>query len=387
MLPVYLDHHATTPCAPSVATAMWPWFTERVGNAGVRHHVYGQQAEAAVEHARTQVAAALVADPVEMVLTSGATEANNLAIFGVADGWSAPGHLVVGSTEHRAVLDPMRRLVSQGWELTEVLPGPDGIIPAAAVAAALRPTTRLVSVMLAHNEIGVLQPVAEIAALCRAAGVLVHTDAAQTLGKVPLDVRALGVDLLSLSAHKAYGPQGIGALWVRRGRPLLTLEPRQLGGGQERGRRSGTVPVALAVGFGAAAALAIEDLGSGEPERQGALRDRLADALLSLPGVTLRGAWSPRLPNNLHITVEGARSADLLAGLRQEVACSAGSACSTSDARPSHVLLAMGLSEEEARGALRFGLGRSTTEHDVDRAIIALRRALPAAQQLGRAPR
>lgn len=379
-LPVYLDHHATTACAPEVVDAILPWLAERPGNAGVRHHVYGQRAEAAVDAAREQVAAAIGAEPAEIVWTSGATEADNLAILGVADALEGPRHVVVGATEHRAVLDPARALAARGWEVTEVPPGPDGIVTAEAVEAALGPRTALVSVMLANNEVGVIQPVAAIAALCRARGVWCHTDAAQALGKLPLDVRALGVDLLSLSAHKAYGPQGVGALWVRRGRPMVPLEPRQRGGGQERGRRSGTVPVGLVAGFGVAAALALRDLDAGEPERLATLRDRLADALLALEGVVLRGARAPRLPHNLHVTVDGARSADLLAALRHEVACSAGSACSSTDARPSHVLLAMGLSEEEARGALRFGLGRSTRDEDVDRAVEALRRCIPAAR-------
>lgn len=381
MPPVYLDHHATTPCDPAVAEAMAPWFAGWFGNPASTHHLYGQRAAAAVQVARERIAASIGAEPDAIVLTSGATEADNLAILGLADAHTGPRHLVVSALEHRAVLDPARALQARGWTLTELRPGPDGRHHPDDVAAALRPDTALVSIHAANHEVGVLQPIAEIAARCRAAGVPLHTDAAQAWGKIPLDVGALGVDLLSLSAHKACGPQGIGALWIRRrGRPRIPITARQLGGAQERGLRSGTVPVALAVGFGVAAERVTADLLSGEPARLTALRDRMLAALSTLPGVTVRGSREHRLPNNVHITVEGCSSAALLAALRHHVACSAGSACSSGDARPSPVLLALGLSPEEAAGALRFGLGRVTTDQDVEQALDALVRIIPTVQ-------
>jgi cysteine desulfurase len=374
MTPLYLDHHATTPCDPGVVAAMLPYFTEHFGNAGSRQHAWGMRAAAAVDMAREQVAHLIGAAPEEILFTSGATEADNLAIFGVAR--SDPRrHLVTVATEHHAVLDPMRRLVQEGWSLTEVEVGPDGVVDPDAVAAALQPDTALVSVMLGNNEIGAVHPVAEITRLARARGALVHTDAVQAAGRLPLDVRTLGVDLMSLTAHKMYGPKGIGALWVRRGRPRVALEPLGYGGGQERGLRSGTLPVPLIVGFGAAAVRAEAGLTSGEPARLTALVDRLWARLRQLDGVVLNGPEAGRLPGNLSVAFAGVTAAALMMELRP-IAVSAGSACSTGRAAPSHVLLAIGRDPELARGTLRFGMGRSTTEDEVDHVADRVEEAL-----------
>jgi cysteine desulfurase len=378
MAPIYLDHHATTPCVDEVVAAMLPWFGVHFGNAGSSAHGWGVTASAGVDRARAAVARLLGAPPEEIVFTSGATEADNLAVLGLCR--AAPAdrrHLVVGATEHRAVLAPAEHLAQRGWDLTVVAPDAEGRIHPDAVAAAIRPDTALVSVMLAQNEIGTINPVREIAEVCRAAGVPMHTDAAQAVGHVPVDVRALGVDLLSLTAHKFYGPKGVGALWIRRGRPALALEPLQHGGGQERGLRSGTLPVPLLVGLGAAADLAARHLADGEPARVAALRDRLWDGLRDLPGVHRFGPdGADRLPHNLLVCVEGRRSADLLRALRPTVGLSAGSACATGRAEPSHVLTAIGVPPALAQGSLRFGLGRSTSADDVDAVIRAVRDAL-----------
>lgn len=364
MTAIYLDHHATTPCDPGVVEAMLPYFTEHFGNAGSRQHSWGMRAAVAVDMAREQVARLIGAQPEEIVLTSGATESDNLAVLGVARA-SERRHLVTVSTEHHAVLDPMRQLAGQGWSLTEVAVGADGVVDPDAVEAALRPDTALVSVMWGNNEIGAVHPVAEIARRCRERGVLVHTDAVQAAGRLALDVRSLGVDLLSLTAHKMYGPKGIGALWVRRGRPQVALEPLVYGGGQERGLRSGTLAVPLIVGFGAAAARAQAGLQQGEPERLSALAGRLWARLQELEGVFLNGPAEGRLPGNLSVAFAGVTAAALMMEVRP-IAISAGSACSTGRAAPSHVLLAIGRDPDLARGTLRFGVGRSTTEAQID---------------------
>lgn len=369
---VYLDHHATTPCDPVVLEAMWPWFHDRFGNAGSRQHTPGLRAHAALKHAREQVAASVGAQAREIVFTSGATEANHLAILGAARA-APPGrrHVVTLATEHKAVLDPVRRLLGAGFDATILRPGPDGRVDPAMVLDALRDDTLLVSVMLANNEIGVLQDVAALGAACRAAGVLLHTDATQAVGRVPVDVGALGVDLMSWSSHKIYGPPGIGALFVRAGRPRVRLRPLQEGGGQERGLRSGTVPVPLAVGFGLAATRAAADVAGDELKRQAALRDRLWAGLRVLDDVQRTGDPEHTVPNNLHVTIGGITSSALMMAMR-DVAVSSGSACSSDDPRPSHVLTALGVPADRALGAIRFGLGRSTREADVDRVIEAV---------------
>lgn len=376
--PVYLDANATTPCDRTVVDAMLPYFTEHFGNPSSKVHSYGMRAAAAVDLAREQVAALIGAEPREIVFTSGATESNNLAILGLLDASGATsGQIVTGATEHHAVLDPIASLARRGVGAVLLKPDADGRIQPEAVAAALTPDTRLVSIMAANNEIGTVSDIAAIGAVCRERGVLFHTDAAQAVGKLPIDVRSLPLDLLSLTAHKLYGPKGIGALWIRgRGRPRVSVAPRQFGGGQEAGLRSGTLPVPGIVGLGAAAVLAAKDLAGGELDHQRGLRDRLWAGLSPVPGAQVNGSMAHRLPNNLHVSFAGLRAADLILALRNDVACSAGSACSTGSRTPSHVLTALGLPDDLAFSSLRFGIGRSTTAADIDHAVIAVKNAV-----------
>ncbi len=371
--PIYLDHHATTPLDARVLDAMMPFLRDDFGNAASVIHAFGRRAAAAVDDARERVASAIGAAPDEIVFTSGATEANNLAIQGSAR--LRPGHrdqLVTAATEHPAVLDVCEALAGEGFGTTVLPVDAEGLLDPAAVEAALDDRTALVSVMTANNEIGVLQPIREIAAVCRERGVPFHTDAAQAVGKLAIDVEALGVDLLSLCAHKFYGPKGIGALFVRRRRPRARLKPVQYGGGHEGGLRSGTLPVALIVGMARALELCVEELES-ESGRQRELRDRLLAALSSsCSGVTCNGHEEQRLPGNLNLTFDGVDADRLLLAL-PDVAISSGSACTTASPRPSHVLLALGLSEARARASVRIGLGRGTTQGEVD---LAARRIL-----------
>jgi cysteine desulfurase len=374
-LPVYLDHHATTPLDPRVLDAMLPYFNERFGNPHSAQHAYGWAAEEAVDAARVQVAALIGALAEEIVFTSGATEANNLAIRGVAACAGAGRHLVTCATEHPCVLETCRVLRRDGFELTELPVAPDGLIDLDQLRATLRPDTALVSIMTANHEIGVLQPIAAIAGLCRERGIVLHTDAAQAAGQSPLDVAALGVDLMSLSAHKLYGPKGIGALYVRRG---LRLAPLLAGGGQERGLRPGTLPTPLCAGLGKACALAQAELASDAAGTR-ALRDRLYDGLReALPNVRLNGAAEPRLPNNLNLCLPGVDAEDLLAGL-PELALATGAACASARQEPSPVLRALGLSDEEVQGSIRIGLGRTSTAVEVE---FALDRLVAAARRL-----
>ncbi len=374
----YLDHHATTPVDPSVVAAMLPFLTEHFGNPG-SPHAYGWAAEEAVEIARERVAALLGASPREVVFTSGATEANDLAIRGVLTAYAARGrHVISAPTEHKAVRDLLRHLSDAGaCEVTWLPVDGGGRVTAEAVEAALRPDTVLVTLMHANNEVGTLHPIAAIGAVCKAAGVLLHTDGAQAVGKIPVAVDALQVDLLSLSAHKLYGPKGVGALYVRRRHPQVRLTPQLIGGGQERGRRAGTLPVHQIVGLGAAAALAQGDL-ADEASRLAALRDRLQAGLLAqVPGLRVNGDVAHRLPHNLNVSVPGVPGDALLTSLRG-LALSTGSACAAGDRAPSHVLRAMGLSDALAHASLRFGLGRGTTEDDIDAAIAEVTAAAAA---------
>lgn len=382
--PIYLDHHATTPCAPSVVDDMLPWFTERFGNAASRIHAFAEDARRATEAGRKQVAGLVGGRAREVVFTSGATEANNLAIFGVANHAETPGHLVVSSIEHKAVLDPARHLARHhGWSLTELPVDFYGRVNPSDVAEALRDDTRLVSVMWANNEVGTIQPISEIGAICRARGVLFHTDAVQAAAHLPIDVGACDVDLLSLSAHKMYGPKGIGALWVRRGgHPRVRLQPLLHGGGHERGMRSGTLPVPLIVGFGAAADLARRAIADGEARRVRELRDHLADGLLAIGGVTLNGHPTERLPQNLHISIDRVEAQALMVAVVREVACSSGSACSSATLEPSHVLRAMGIDPERAHASLRFGLGRTTSADDIQRVLEVFSEQVPRLRAL-----
>jgi cysteine desulfurase len=383
--PIYLDHHATTPADPRVVDAMLPWFAGDFGNAASHTHVYGWRAAAAVEQARETLAGAIGAGAArEIVFTSGATESNNLALIGFAEANRARGdHLITVATEHPSVLDPLRALARRGFRVTELPVAGDGILDPDAVRRALEPRTLLVSVMWANNEIGVLQPIEAIAGVCRERGIALHSDAAQAVGKVPLDVAAAGVDLLSFTAHKLYGPKGVGALYVRAGRPRLRLEPLLHGGGHEGGLRSGTLPVPLIVGFSRAIEIAAAER-EAEAGRLSALRQRLLARLSSeLPGVAVNGDLERRLPGNLNLRFEGVVADALLADL-PDVALSTGSACASArPEEPSHVLAALGLSDEAVRGSLRVGLGRSTTRAEIDTAadrIVAAVRALRAAR-------
>jgi cysteine desulfurase len=366
-LPVYLDNHATTRTDPRVVAAMLPYFVDSFGNAASVGHRYGWEAAEALDRAREQVAGLIGAEPREVVFTSGATEANNLALKGVAPGLSGKGrHVVTTAVEHRSVLDPLKRLAREGWELTLVPPDEYGFVSAEAVANALTDRTVLVSVIAASNEVGTINPLAEIGHLCRARGVVFHTDATQAVGKVPLDVQAIGADLLSFSGHKFYGPKGVGALFVRReGEPRLRLTPLFDGGGHERGLRSGTVAVPLAVGMGEAAAIAGRER-EVESKRVLELRKQLhASILAQLADVRLNGHPDRRLAGNLNLSFAGVDGEALMMGMT-DVAVSSGAACSSAQREPSHVLLAMGLDEAAARASLRFGLGRFTTAEEVD---------------------
>jgi cysteine desulfurase len=348
---------------------MLPFFTEIYGNSASVSHRFGWRAAEAVEKAREQVARAIGAEAREIVFTSGATESNNIAIKGVARASTRRGnHLVTVASEHKAVLDPIKRLARQGWELT-VLPCDDlGGVSPEAVANALTDRTVMVSVMAANNEVGTINPIAEIGRICHERGVVFHTDAAQAVGRIPLDVQSENVDLLSLSAHKIYGPKGIGALFVRRANPQVRLEPLFDGGGHERGLRSGTVAVPLAVGLGMAAELAVAER-DRESSRLRGLRDRLHEQIAErVPGVRLNGPPDDRLPGNLNVSFTGVDGEALMMAMR-DVAVSSGSACSSASPEPSHVLLAMGLDEDTARASLRFGLGRFTTAEEIDFAV------------------
>lgn len=364
-LPVYLDHHATTPLDPRVLQAMLPYFTECFGNPHSTQHAYGWAAEAAIERARGEVAALIGALPEEIVFTSGATEANNLAIRGIAARAGERRHIVTCAIEHPCVLEACRALRDASFDLTELPVQPDGLLDLNRLRAALRPDTLLVSIQTANHEIGVIQPIAEIAAICRERDVVLHTDAAQAAGWVALDVAALQVDLMSLSAHKLYGPKGIGALYVRRG---LRIVPLIVGGGQERGLRPGTLPVPLCVGFGEACVIARRELAQ-DGLRLRALRDRLYEGLREvMPELRLNGATEPRLPNNLNVCLPGIDPEDLLAEM-PELALSTGAACASASHEPSPVLRALGLSDEEIGASLRIGLGRTTSATEIDFAL------------------
>ena len=368
-LPIYLDNHATTRTDPRVLDAMLPYFTEHYGNAASRTHSFGWKAEEAVELARSQVAALIGAEAKEIIFTSGATESDNLAIKGAARMQRRQGnHIVTVQTEHHAVLDPCRRLQSEGFDVTFLPVDRFGRVTQDQVADALTPRTILVSVMLANNEVGTLQPVAEIGKLCKERGVLLHTDATQAAGKVPIDVETLHADLISLSAHKMYGPKGVGALYVRRRSPHVRLEPLFDGGGHERGMRSGTLPVPNIVGFGAACGLAADAL-AAEPRHVRSLRDRLHEGLLAnIPDITLNGHPDLRLPNNLNLSFPGVRGDALLMALKT-IAVSSGSACTSASVEPSYVLRALGVPDDLAHSSIRFGLGRFNTEEEIDYTI------------------
>lgn len=369
---IYLDHNATTPVDPAVIDAVADAMRDEFGNASSVHH-FGQRAKARLDDARQDLATLIGAAPTEVVFTSGGTEADNLAIRGVAEALEPLGrrHLVTSSLEHEAVLTTMRALERRGWRVTRVAPDAQGVVHPEAIAEALTDDTALLSLMHGNNEVGTLQPVAACAALARARGILVHTDAVQTVGKVPVDVHALGVDLLSLSGHKIYGPKGVGALWIRRG---TRLQSAMTGGKQERSRRAGTENVPAIVGLGVAARLAAARLET-DAAHQADLRDRLEQAILArVPGTHVNGAGQPRVPNTTNIGFEGIEAESLLIALDLDgFAVSTGSACSSGTLEPSHVLKAMGLPLHDTQNALRISLGRHTTADD----LAALADALP----------
>ena len=370
--PVYLDNQATTPCDPRVVAAMLPWFTERFGNPHSADHALGREAEEAVDAARADVAALIGAEAREVVFTSGATEANNIAIKGAARHALRAGderrRVVTAATEHKCVLEAVRDLAAEGLEPVVLPVRPDGLLDPEVLARALDVPTLLVSVMAVNNETGVVQDLAALSRVARGAGALFHTDAAQGAGKIVMDVRAQGIDLLSISGHKLYGPKGVGALYVRR-RPRVRLMPLFSGGGQERGLRSGTLPTPLLVGLGEACRIAREEMAQ-EAERLAALSDRLL-AGLRVPGLRLNGSATRRIPGNLSLTFPGAAASELMRAV-PELCVSTGSACSSAEVEPSYVLRAMGVSEEEAARTLRLGLGRFTSAADVDFAAGAL---------------
>ncbi len=365
-LPIYFDNNSTTRTDPRVVEAMLPFFTEYYGNAASRTHSFGHKAEEAVEQARQQIATLIGASPKLIVFTSGATESDNLALKGVAAMYRRKGnHLITVCTEHKAVLDPCKRLQREGFEVTFLPVDRDGRISPEQVADALTEKTILVSVMAANNEIGTLQPIAAIGRLCKERGVLFHTDAAQAGGKIPLDVEALGVDLMSLSAHKMYGPKGVGALYVRRQGPHVRLEPLFDGGGHERGMRSGTLPVPSVVGFGKACELCQAEM-SAESERLFALRERLRRSIQErLSDTLLNGHATERLPGNLNLSFAYVQGEALMMAMRN-VAVSSGSACTSASVEPSYVLRALGVSDDLAHSSIRFGLGRFNTAEEVD---------------------
>jgi len=365
--PVYLDYSATTPVDPRVADKMIPYLVEKFGNPASRSHPFGWEAEKAVEEAREQVAALVNADPKEIVWTSGATESNNLAIKGAAHFYSGKGkHLVTVMTEHKAVLDTMRHLEGEGFEVTYLNPEPSGLVDLEKFKAALRPDTILASVMLVNNEIGVIQDVATLGEVCRDKGVLFHVDAAQATGKVEIDLAKLKVDLMSFSAHKTYGPKGIGALYVQR-KPRVRLEAQMHGGGHERGLRSGTLATHQIVGMGEAFRIAKEEMAT-ENERIRGLRDRLYQGLSQIEEAHLNGDMEWRVPHNLNLSFNFVEGESLIMAVR-DLAVSSGSACTSASLEPSYVLRALGRSDELAHSSIRFTIGRFTTAEEVDFAI------------------
>ncbi|MET1027514.1 MAG: IscS subfamily cysteine desulfurase [Dongiaceae bacterium] len=367
-LPIYLDYQATTPCDPRVVQAMLPYFTEKFGNPHSRNHPFGWEAEEAVETARRQVASIIGADEKEVIFTSGATESNNLAIKGVAHFQKdRKNHIITTVTEHKCVLDSCRHLEMEGFNVTYLPVQQNGLVDLEQLKAAITDKTVIVSIMAVNNEIGVIQPLAEIGKICRARGVYFHTDAAQAVGKIPLDVDAMNIDLMSISGHKIYGPKGIGALYVRR-KPRVRLEALIHGGGQERGMRSGTLPTPLVVGLGEACAIAEKEMGA-ETERLTYLRDRMYKQFKErLSEVFLNGDLEQRIPGNLNLSFAYVEGEGLMMGIK-DLAVSSGSACTSASLEPSYVLRALGVEEELAHTSLRLGIGRFTTEQDVDYAV------------------
>ena len=368
-LPIFMDNHSTTPADPAVVEAMLPYFTEKFGNAASRNHSFGFEAEKAVDDAREKIARLIHADPKEVIFTSGATESDNLALKGIVEMYREKGdHIITTVIEHRAVLDTAKYLEKQGIKVPYLPVAADGRVDPEAVRNAITDKTILISVMMANNEIGTLNPVAEIGRIAKERGVLFHCDATQGVGKVPVDVQAMGIDLMSFSAHKIYGPKGVGALYVRRKNPRVRLAPMIHGGGHERGMRSGTLPVPLVVGFGKACEIC-EQVMPEEAKRLAHLRDRLRDGIMkNLEEVYVNGHLTDRLPNNMNISFAYVEGESVLLGLK-EIALSSGSACTSASLEPSYVLRALGVGSDLAHSSIRFGLGRFNTEEEVDYVI------------------
>ena len=371
-LPIYLDHNATTPMDPRVLEAMIPYFTENFGNAASRNHSFGWHAEEAVDYAREQIAQLIGADPKEIIFTSGATEGDNLGIKGVYEMYASKGnHIITCTTEHKAVLDTCKHLEKSGAEVTYLEVQPDGLIDLKALEAAMRPTTILVAIMYANNEIGVVQPVKEISAIAKKHGALFFTDAVQAVGKIPVDVNADGIDLMAFTAHKMYGPKGVGALYVRRKNPRVKVTAQVDGGGHERGMRSGTLNVPGIVGFGKACELARLEM-AADTERISKLRDKLENALKAIDESYVNGNPAHRLPHVSNISFKYVEGEGLMMGFNKDIALSSGSACTSASLEPSYVLKALGLGDDLAHSSLRFGLGRYTTEEQIDFTIKAV---------------
>lgn len=371
-LPIYLDNNATTPMDPRVLEAMLPYFVEKFGNAASRNHSFGWVAEEAVDYAREQVAKLINADPKEIIFTSGATEADNLALKGVFEMYSSKGnHIITATTEHKAVLDTCKHLEKQGAQITYLRVQEDGLIDLGELEAAITDKTILIAIMYGNNEIGVLQPVKEISAIARKHGVLFFTDATQAVGKVPVDVHADGIDLMAFSGHKMYGPKGVGALYVRRKNPRVKVTAQMDGGGHERGMRSGTLNVPGIVGFGKCCEIAMQEMPE-ESKRLSALRDKLENALLQVDEAYLNGNKEHRLPHTTNISFKYVEGEGLMMGFNKNIALSSGSACTSASLEPSYVLKALGLGDDLAHSSLRFGLGRFTTEEQIDYTIEAI---------------
>ena len=372
-LPVYLDNNATTPCDPRVVEAMVPYFYENFGNAASRNHPFGWAAEEAVDYAREQVAQLIGADPKEIIFTSGATEGDNLAIKGVFEMYASKGnHIITATTEHKAVLDTCKHIEKLGGEVTYLQVKADGLIDLAELEAAIKPTTILVSIMYGNNEIGVVQPVREISAIAKKHGVLFFTDGVQAVGKIPVDVQKDGIDIMAFTAHKMYGPKGIGALYVRRKNPRVKVTAQMDGGGHERGMRSGTLNVPGIVGFGKAAELARLEM-EQDSKRLSGLRDKLESELLKIEESYVNGNREHRLPHVTNISFKHVEGEGLMMGFNKSIALSSGSACTSASLEPSYVLKALGLGDDLAHSSLRFGLGRFTTEEQIDYTIEQVR--------------
>ncbi len=371
-LPIYLDNNATTPMDPRVLEAMTPYFLEHFGNAASRNHPFGWEAEEAVDYAREQVAKLIGADPKEIIFTSGATEADNLGIKGIYEMYASKGnHIITATTEHKAVLDTCKHIEKSGGEVTYLRVQPDGLIDLKELEAAIKPTTILIAIMYANNEIGVVMPIKEISAIAKKHGVLVFTDGTQAVGKIPVDVNKDGIDLMAFTAHKMYGPKGVGALYVRRKNPRVKVTAQMDGGGHERGMRSGTLNVPGIVGFGKACEISMQDM-EEDTKRISKMRDHLETELLKLEETYVNGSREHRLPHVANISFKHVEGEGLLMGFNKNIALSSGSACTSASLEPSYVLKALGLGDDLAHSSLRFGLGRFTTDEQIDYTINAI---------------